>query len=65
MATVAERISTPAVGLEKSKNFGALLSGGEATIGLHLVTAHDLVGISDEAIKRGRIPRQIGILHRT
>jgi hypothetical protein len=57
--------SAAAVGFKKSNNFGTLLSGGEAAIGLHLVTGHHLVGISDEAIKRRPIPCQIGVLHGT
>ena len=63
--TVSHGCSAAAVGFKKSNNFGALLSGGEAAIRLHLVTGHHLVGISDEAIKRRLIPCQIGILHGT
>jgi len=57
--------SAAAVGYKKSNNFGALLSGGEAAIRLHPVTRHNLIGISDEAVKRRPIPCQIGILHGT
>jgi hypothetical protein len=57
--------SATAVGFKNGNNFGALLSGGDAAIGLHFVTAYHLVGISDEAIKRRFIPCQTGVLHGT
>jgi hypothetical protein len=57
--------SPAAVDFKISNNFGALLSGGESAIGLHFVTGHHLVGVSDEAIERGPIPCQIGVLHGT
>ena len=53
-----------AVGFKKSNNFGALLSGGEAAIRLHLVTGHHLVGISDEAIEWPAAFEQFGIPRR-
>jgi hypothetical protein len=57
--------SAATAGFKKSNNFGALLSGGEAAIGLHLITRHYLVGISDKALKRRPIPCQTGVLHGT
>src|SRR5262249_38956335 len=57
--------SPAAVDFKISNNFGALLSGGESAIGLHSVTGYHLVGVSDEAIERGPIPCQIGVLHGT
>jgi len=55
--------SAAAVCFKKTNNFGALLRGGKAAIGLHPVTGHHLVGISNKAIKRRPIPCQIGVLH--
>src|SRR5215469_5614160 len=57
--------SPATVGFKKGNNFGPLLSGGEAAIGLHPVTRHHLVRISDEAIERRPIPCQICVLHGT
>ena len=57
--------SPAAVDFKISNNFGALLSGGESAIGFHPVTRHHLVGICDEAVERGPIPYQIGVLHGT
>ena len=56
--------SAALVGFKKRDDFGALLGGGEAAIGLHVVAGHHLVGITDEAVERRPVPYQIGAFHR-
>jgi hypothetical protein len=48
--------SAAAVGFKKRDDFGALLSGGEAAIGLHVVARNYLVWITDEAVERRPVP---------
>ena len=69
-ATVVNRASRPpssvaTVGFKKRDDFRALLRGGEAAIGLHVVARNYLVGITDEAVESRPVPHQIRAFHRT
>ena len=57
--------SAALVGFKKRDDFRALLRGGEAAIGLHVVARNYLFGITDEAVERCPVPHQIRAFHRT
>src|SRR5262245_12242888 len=56
-------LSVAAARLQERDDAGALLGRGMPAVGLHVVPGHHLVRIGDEAVERGRVPDEVGILH--
>src|SRR5215510_10536072 len=62
LALAAVLPSFAVVRLQKGNNLCAIVRRGDAAIGLHFVAGHHLLWIGDEAVERGLVPHQAGVL---